>query len=134
MSIHIHTTISRKSNEILEELAKTYGTKSRVIEKALETMLRVEKVGSCEDCPIKVQVEEQNKLRETLDLISIRRETLEELLKVAVGDQTFNDFLKKQKDEAQNVVELIKSSISWSPPTNFVTRRFSIGHIEEDIR
>jgi len=112
MSIHIHTTISRKSNEILEELAKTYGTKSRVIEKALETMLRVEKVGSCEDCPIKVQVEEQNKLRETLDLISIRRETLEELLKVAVGDQTFNDFLKKQKDEAQNVVELIKSSIS----------------------
>ena len=75
-------------------------------------MLRVEKVGSCEDCPIKVQVEEQNKLRETLDLISIRRETLEELLKVAVGDQTFNDFLKKQKDEAQNVVELIKSSIS----------------------
>ncbi len=119
MPVHLHTTIPRKTDEILEELAKTYGTKSRVIEKALETMLRVEKVGSCEDCVIKARVEEQNKLRETLDLISIRRDILERLLKVTIGDQTFNDFLKEQKKEAKNVIELLKSSISWKAPTNF---------------
>ena len=99
MSIHLHTTISRKTDEIIEELAKTYGTKSRVIEKALETMLRVEKIGSCEDCAIKARVEEQNNLRETLDLISIRKEVLERLLKVTLGDQTFDDFLEEQEKE-----------------------------------
>jgi predicted CopG family antitoxin len=119
MSVHLHTTIPRKTDEILEELARTYGTKSRVIEKALETMLRVEKVGSCEDCVIKARVEEQNKLRETLDLISIRRDVLERLLKVTIGDQTFDDFLKEQKKEAKNIIELLKSSTSWKAPTNF---------------
>jgi hypothetical protein len=49
MSIHLHTTITKKANDILEELAKTYGTKSRALEKALETLLRVDKVGSCDD-------------------------------------------------------------------------------------
>ncbi len=119
MAVHLHTTISRKADEILEELARTYGTKSRVIEKALETMLRVEKIGSCEDCVIKARVEEQNKLRETLDLISIRREVLERLLKVTIGDQTFDDFLEEQKKGAQNVIELLKTAASWKAPTNF---------------
>ncbi|MGD8505764.1 MAG: hypothetical protein PVF15_03775 [Candidatus Bathyarchaeota archaeon] len=119
MSVHLHTTISRKTDEILEELARTYGTKSRVIEKALETMLRVEKVGSCEDCLIKARVEEQSNLREALDLISFRRDVIESLLKVAVGDQTFDDFLEEQKKEAKNAIELLKSSIRWKAPTNF---------------
>jgi len=119
MSIHLHTTIPRKTDEILEELAKTYGTKSKVIEKALETMLRVEKIGSCEDCVIKARVEEQNNLRETLDLICIRRDVLERLLKVTIGDQTFDEFLEEQKKEAENVIELLKSSISWKVPKNF---------------
>ncbi len=119
MSVHLHTTISRKTDENLEDLARTYGTKSRVIEKAIETMLRVEKIGSCEDCLIKARVEEQNNLRETLDLISIRREVLERLLKVTIGDQTFDDFLEEQEKEAKNIIELLKSSISWKAPTNF---------------
>ena len=119
MSVHLHTTIPRKTDDILEELAKTYGTKSRVIEKALETMLRVEKVGSCEDCVIKARVEDQNKLRETLDLISVRKDVLEKLLQVTIGDQTFDDFLEEQKKEAKNLIELLKNSMSWKPPTNF---------------
>ncbi len=119
MPVHLHTTIPRETDQIIEELAKTYGTKSRVIEKALETMLRVKKVGSCEDCSIKAQIEEQNKLRETLDLTSVRREILDELLKIAVGDQTFNGFLKIQRNEAQNVIELLKTSINWKTPTSF---------------
>ncbi|MEM2144661.1 MAG: hypothetical protein QW279_04835 [Candidatus Jordarchaeaceae archaeon] len=119
MSVHLHTTISRKTNEILEQLAKTYGTKSSVIEKALQTMLRVEKVGSCEDCIVKAQIEEQSKLREALDLSSLRKTSLDGLLSVAIGDQTFSEFLKKQKNEARNTVELLKSSIKWKTPTNF---------------
>ncbi len=119
MPVHLHTTISRKADKILEELARTYGTKSRVIENALETMLRVKKVGSCEDCAIKARVEEQNKLRETLDLVSIRKEVLERLLKVTIGDQTFNDFLEEQEREAKNTIELLKNSVSWKAPTNF---------------
>lgn len=119
MPVHLHTTISRETDQILEELAKTYGTKSRVIEKAIETMLRVKKVGTCEDCTIKAQIEEQNKLRETLDLTSVRREILDELLKIAVNDQTFDRFLRNQRNEAQNVIELLRTSINWKTPTNF---------------
>ncbi|MFX1563267.1 MAG: hypothetical protein ACFFDP_08160, partial [Promethearchaeota archaeon] len=119
MSVHIHTTIPKKSGDILDQLSATHGTKSRVIEKALETMLRVEKVGSCEDCIVKAQVEEQEKLFEALDLTSIRKELLDELLKIALGDQTIDEFLQKQNNEAQNIVELLRSSIHWKVPSNF---------------
>jgi len=130
MSIHLHTTISKKTDDLLDQLSKTYGTKSRVIEKALETMLRVEKVGSCDDCSIKAEIEEQNKLRETLDLASVRRDVLEELLKIAVGDQAFDEFLKKQRHDAQDTVELLRSSLNWKSPAN--SREFLV--IVEKIR
>ncbi len=119
MPVHLHTTISRKSNELLEELARTYGTKNRVIEKALETMLRVEKIGSCEDCAIKARVEEHSKLREALDLISVRREVVEKLLKVMIGDQTFDEFLEEQRNEAKDMIEILRNFTSWREPTSF---------------
>lgn len=119
LSVHIHTTIPKKSGKILEQLAGAYGTKSRVLEMALETLLRVEKVGSCEDCETKAHIEEQTKLRETLDLVSVHRELLDELLKIALSDQTTDEFLHWQQNEAQNTIELIQSSIEWKSPTQF---------------
>lgn len=119
MSIHLHTTISKKANDILEDLAKTYGTKSRVLEKAVETLLRVDKVGSCDDCAIKAKVNEQTKLREALDLTSIGRKNLDSLLEIAIGNKTIEDFVKEQKREAKNTIEILKSSVSWKPPSNF---------------
>ncbi|MEM3783693.1 MAG: hypothetical protein QXY88_01495 [Candidatus Bathyarchaeia archaeon] len=119
MSVHLHTTISKKTNDILEELAKTYGTKSRVLEKAVETLLRVNKVGSCDDCAIKAKVNEQTKLREALDLTSISRRNLDSLLEIALGNKTIEDFIKEQKREAKNTIEILKSSVSWKPPSNF---------------
>ncbi|MEM3613331.1 MAG: hypothetical protein QXQ85_05880 [Candidatus Bathyarchaeia archaeon] len=130
MSVHLHTTITRKANEILEELAKTYGTKSRALEKALETLLRVDKVGSCDDCAIKAKVNEQTKLREALDLASISRRNLDSLLEIAIGNKTIEDFIKEQKAEAKNTIEILKSSINWKPPSNF--KEFLI--ILEEIR
>jgi len=119
MSIHLHTTISKKTNGILEELAKTYGTKSRVLEQAIETLLRVEKVGSCDDCVVKAKMSEQTKLRETLDLTSIGRKTLDGLLEVAVGDKTIESFIKEQKAEARNITEILKGSVAWKTPSSF---------------
>lgn len=119
MSIHLHTTISKKTNDILEELAKTYVTKSRVLEKAVETLLRVDKVGSCDDCAIKAKVNEQTKLREALDLTSIGRRNLDSLLEVAIGNKTIEDFIKEQKREAKSAIEILKSSVSWKSPSNF---------------
>ncbi len=119
MSVHLHTTITRKANDVLEELAKTYGTKSRVLEKALETLLRVDKVGSCDDCAIKAKINEQNKLREALDLASISRRNLDSLLEIAIGNKTIENFIREQKAEAKNTIEILKSSISWKPPSNF---------------
>ncbi|MEM3696153.1 MAG: hypothetical protein QXQ94_01435 [Candidatus Bathyarchaeia archaeon] len=119
MSVHLHTTITRKTNEILEELAKTYGTKSRVLEKAVETLLRVDKVGSCDDCVIKAKVHEQTKLREALDLTSIGRRSLDGLLEVAIGNKTVEDLVREQKEEAKNVIEILKSSVAWKTPSNF---------------
>jgi hypothetical protein len=119
MSVHLHTTITRKTNEILEELAKTYGTKSRVLEKAVETLLRVDKVGSCDDCAIKAKIGEQTKLREALDLTSISRKSLDSLLEVALGNKTVEDLIKEQKAEAKNIIEILKSSVAWKPPSNF---------------
>ena len=130
MSVHLHTTITRKANDILEELAKTYGTKSRVLEKALETLLRVDKVGSCDDCAIKAKVNEQTKLREALDLASISRKNLDSLLEIAMGNKTIEDFIKEQKAEAKNTIEILKSSISWKIPSNF--KEFLI--VLEEIR
>ena len=102
MSVHIHTTIPQKTNKILDELAKSYGTKSRVLEQALETFLRVEKVGSCDDCAIKAKMVEQSNLRGTLDLTSIGKKTLNGLLEVAIGDKSFEDFITEQQIEARN--------------------------------
>ncbi len=119
MSIHLHTTIPAKTNKILEELAKTYGTKSRVLEQALETFLRVEEVGSCEDCAVKARVAEQTSLRETLDLTSVSKKTLNGLLEVAIGDKNFEDFIADQQVEARNVVAVLKDSIGWKTPASF---------------
>ncbi|MEM3823460.1 MAG: hypothetical protein QXH87_00840 [Candidatus Bathyarchaeia archaeon] len=119
MSTHLHTTIDRKTNAMLDELAKTYGTKSRVIEKAVETLLRVEKVGSCDDCAVKTKVSEEMKLRECLDLTSVGRKTLDGLLEVAVGDKTIDSFIKDLKVEAKNIIEILKGAIAWKVPSNF---------------
>jgi hypothetical protein len=104
---------------MLEELTKTYGTKSRVIEQAVETLLRVEKVGSCDDCVIKAKMNEHVRLRESLDLTSIGRKTLDSLLEVAIGNKTIGSFVKEQKTEAKNVIEILKGSIAWKTPSNF---------------
>jgi hypothetical protein len=130
MSIHLHTTITKKTNNTLEELAKTYGTKSRVLEKAVETLLRVDKVGSCDDCVIKTKMSEQTNLREALDLTSIGRKTLDSLLEVAVGDKTIETFMKEQKTEAKNVIEILKGSVAWKTPSNF--KEFAL--VLEEIR
>ena len=119
MSVHFHTTIPRKTDELLEQLAKTYGTKSRVLEKAVETLLSVEKVGSCEDCTVKARVAEQTSLREALDLTSIGRKTLDGLVEVGVGDKTVDELVREQKREARNVTRILKGSAAWKSPSNF---------------
>jgi len=130
MSTHLHTTITKKTDDILEQLAKTYGTKSRVIEQAVATLLRVEKVGSCDDCAVKSKVGEQTKLREALDLTSIERKTLESLVEVAVGDKTVEDFAKSQRAEAKHFIEILKGTVPWKTPSNF--KEFAL--VLEEIR
>lgn len=134
LSVHIHTTIPKKSGEILNQLAGSYGTKSRVLEKALETLLRVEKVGSCDDCALKTQMEEFNKLREALELASVRKDLLDELLRIALSDQTLDEFIQWQQNEAQNTIDLIRSSIHWKTPTNFKEFHSVINQISEMTR
>jgi hypothetical protein len=119
MSVHLHTTITRKTDQTLEELAKTYGTKSHVIEKSIETLLRVEKVGSCDDCAVKTKAKEQINLREALDLMSIDKHTINSLLDVAIGNKTIREFIAEQKAEAKNAVEILKGSVAWRKPSNF---------------
>lgn len=143
MSIHLHTTIPTKTNKILEELAKTYGTKSRVLEKALETFLRVEEIGSCDDCAVKTKMIEQTNLREALDLTSVGKKTLDGLLEVAIGDKDFEEFIEEQRIEAQNVAAILKDSVGWKTPTSFkeflllleeiknLTRLFDIASLNE---
>ncbi len=119
MSVHLHTTIPRKTDKILVELAKTHGTKSRVLEKALETFLRVEKIGSCDECTIKAKMTEQTNLKEALDLASMERKTLDGLLEVSLGDRSFDDFIRELQIESLNKVTVIKDSIGWRTPTSF---------------
>lgn len=119
MSVHLHTTITKKTDDTLEQLAKTYGTKNRVIEQALETLLRVERVGSCDDCVIKARMNEQTNLREALNLTSVGRKTIDSLLEVAIGDKSIQDFITEQKTEAKNTVEVLKGSVAWKKPSNF---------------
>jgi hypothetical protein len=104
---------------MLEELAKTYGTKSRVLEQAVETLLRVEKVGSCDDCVIKAKMSEHVKLRESLDLTSIGRKTLDGLLEVAIGNKTIENFIEEQRTETKNIIAVLKGSVAWKTPSNF---------------
>ena len=134
MSIHLHTTITKKTDNILEELAKTYGTKSRVIEQAVETLLRVDKVGSCDDCVIKAKMSEQMKLRESLDLTSIGRKTLDRLLEVAIGNKTIEAFIQEQKTEAKNIIEILKGSVAWKTPSNFKEFTFFLDEIKNLTR
>jgi hypothetical protein len=130
---------------LIEELTKTYGTKNRVIEQAMETLLRVERVGSCEDCVVKAKMKEQINLREALDLMSIGRKAIDSLLEVAIGDKTIQEFIAEQKEEAKNTIEVLRGSVAWKKPSNFrefmiileemkdLTRIFEIGsHSEID--
>ena len=132
--IHLHTTLTKKTNEMLLELSKTYGSKNRVIEQALETMLRVEKVGSCEDCAIKAKMKEQINFREALDLISVGKKTADSLLEVAIGDKTMRDFLREQKEEAKNTIEILKGSVTWERPSNFKELMMLLGEIRDLTR
>ncbi len=119
MPVHLHTTIPQKTNKILTELVKTHGTKSRVLEKALETFIRVEEIGSCDECAIKVKMTEQINFREILDLTSIGRKTLDGLLEVALGDKSFEDFVRELQIECLKLVAIINDSIDWKTPASF---------------
>ncbi|NWG10582.1 hypothetical protein HXY33_02355, partial [Candidatus Bathyarchaeota archaeon] len=143
MSVHLHTTITKKTNSTLDELAKTYGTKNRVIEQAVETLLRVEKVGSCDECIVRTKAAKQTRLRESLDLTSVGRKALDSLLEVAIGNKTIEDFVKEQKIEGRNIIEILKGSVAWKAPSNFteftlileeiknLTRNFDIASYSE---
>jgi hypothetical protein len=126
--------VTRKTDEMLEELAKTYGTKNRVIEQALETLLRVERVGSCEDCAVKAKMKEQMNLREALDLTSIGKKTVDGLLEVAIGDKTIEDFIREQREEAKNTIEILKDSVTWKKPSNFKEFMIILGEIRDLTR
>lgn len=134
MSIHLHTTVTKKTDETLEELAKTYGSKNRVIEQALETLLRVEKVGSCDDCSIKAKMMEQGNLREALDLISVGKKTVDSLLEVAIGNKSISDFVGEQKEEARNTIDILKGSVDWKKPANFKEFMISLREIRDLTR
>ncbi len=134
MSIHLHTTIPRKTSEILTELARTHGSKSRVLEKALETFLRVEEVGSCDECAIKSKITEQTNLREVLDLTSLGRKTLDGLLEVALGDKSFEDFIRELQIESLELVAIIKDSIKWKTPTSFQEFKLLLEEIRDLTR
>ena len=134
VSIHLHTTVTKKTDEMLEELSQTYGGKNRVIEKALETLLRVEKVGSCDDCAVKAKMKEQMNLREALDLISVGKKTVNSLLEVAVGDKSIQDFIKEQKEEAKDTIEILKGSVAWKKPSNFKEFMMVLGEIRDLTR
>lgn len=134
MSVHLHTTITKKTDDMLEELAKTYGAKNRVIEQALETLLRVERIGSCDDCAVKVKMKEQTNLREALDLTSVGRKTVDSLLEVATGDKTIQDFVAEQKDEAKNTIEILKGSVAWKKPSTFKEFMMILEEIKEITR
>jgi hypothetical protein len=134
MSIHLHTTITKKTDEMLEELSKTYGSKNRVIEQALETLLRVEKVGSCDDCVVKEKMKEQINLREALDLVSVGKKTVDSLLEVAIGDKVIQDFIREQKEEAKNTIEILKGSVAWKKPSNFKEFMIILGEIRDLTR
>jgi len=134
MSVHLHTTITKKTDDLLEQFAKTYGTKNRVIEQALETLLRVEKVGSCDDCAIKAKMNEQTNLREALDLTSVGRKTIDNLLEVAIGDRTIQEFIAAQRAEAKNTIEVLKGSVAWKKPSNFKEFMIILEEIENLTR
>jgi len=134
MSVHLHTTIPRKTDKILVDLAKTYGTKSRVLEQALETFLRVEKIGSCDDCTVKAKMIEQTNLREALNLTSVGKKTLDGLLGVAIGDKNFEDFIEEQQIEAHNIVAVLKDSIAWKIPASFKEFLFLLEEIKDLTR
>jgi hypothetical protein len=119
---------------MLEELSKTYGGKNRVIEQALETLLRVEKVGSCDDCAVKEKMKEQINLREALDLVSVGKKTVDSLLEVAIGDRAIQDFIREQKEEAKNTIEILKGSVAWKKPSNFKEFMIILGEIRDLTR
>ncbi len=134
MSVHLHTTIPTKTSKIIEELAKTYGTKSRVLEQALETFLRVEEVGSCDDCAVKAKMVEQRNLRETLNLTSVDKRTLNGLFEVAIGNKSFEDFIEEQEMAAKNVVAVLRDSTGWKSPTSFKEFLLLLEEIKELTR
>ncbi|MCW3981278.1 MAG: hypothetical protein NWF11_07370 [Candidatus Bathyarchaeota archaeon] len=134
MSVHLHTTIPQRTGKILTELAKTHGSKSRVLEKALETFLRVEEVGSCDECTIKTKITEQTNLREVLDLTSLGRKTLDGLLEVALGDKSFEDFIGELQIESLELIAIIKDSIGWKTPASFQEFKLLLEEIRDLTR
>jgi len=134
MSVHLHTTIPQKTDRILTELAKTHGTKSRVLEKALETFVRVEEVGSCDECAIKAKTIEHKNLREATDLTSLGRKTLDGLLEVSLGDKSFEEFITELHAESLKSAAIIKDSVGWKSPASFKEFLILLGEIKDLTR
>jgi hypothetical protein len=62
---------------------------------------------------------EQRNFKETLDLTSIERKTLDSLLEVSLGDISFEDFIGELQIRSSDKVSVIKDSIGWKTPTSF---------------
>lgn len=53
------------------------------------------------------------------DSTSVDKKTLNGLLEVAIGDRSFEDFIKERQIEARNLAAILKDSIGWKTPASF---------------
>jgi hypothetical protein len=95
---HVHVVTDPEHKQALENLGKTYGSMTKAFEAAIDTLESGKTI--CDECSIKLGVEQAEKFRELLNTITFTGDNIQELSDYFRGELSARELLIRSRQKA----------------------------------
>ncbi|MHA1265693.1 MAG: hypothetical protein ACTSRS_10725 [Candidatus Helarchaeota archaeon] len=116
---HIHIVTDFAHKNLLIQLGEKYGSMTKAFEYAIEAFNKIENRNSCIDCKIKFEYEQNKKMAELLNTITLTYDNIQDLLNYLKGNCTIQEVLIKAREKATEFVNTYIPYIKESYQNNY---------------
>jgi len=125
--VRLHTTISMDTERRLDVLSRKYGSRSKVVEMAVNALEHSEtESGSCEDCTAK----EDRMLRTVLNYVSMNESLLEAFFRVSLGEMEPSALVEEVRNLSRSDVFLYRQAAGEGGENDYETLLARIRSLE----
>ncbi len=97
---HVHIVTDDLHKDLLQKLGEKHGSMTKAFESAVEHLDKLENIGTCSDCEIKIEAEESQKFSELSNLVSFSADNIREILRYFRGESTITEMLVATREKA----------------------------------